>query len=398
MKDILIIANFVSQIDGDGNSRFVYIANLLKEYSHVELISSSFSHTRKLYRDIKNIESNFDFDITLIPECGYSKNICLRRFYSHYCFGKNVFKYLQGRKKPDVIYCAVPSLTAAKLVGDYCKKENIKFIIDIQDLWPEAFKMVIKFPVISNIIFFPFTYFANSVYRSADTIIGVSRTYVDRARKVNQSANCLDVYLGTDLSYFDKNTSSVHIEKGDEIWLGYCGTLGTSYDLTCVFDALKILKDKGERVPRFIVMGNGPKEDVFKEYTKKLELDVSFMGLLPYPKMCAYLKVCDIVVNPIVANASQSIINKHADYAAAGVPVLNTQNSNEYRTLVIDYGMGINCNNGDAQDLAKNLSILSNHLLLRKRMGKQARKCAEEKFDRNNTYSQIVEMILNVNN
>ena len=52
-----------------------------------------------------------------------------------------------------MIYCAVPSLTGPYLISRYCKKNKIKFIIDIQDLWPEAFKMVFDVPIIKDIIF-----------------------------------------------------------------------------------------------------------------------------------------------------------------------------------------------------------------------------------------------------
>ena len=43
--------------------------------------------------------------------------------------------------------------------------------------------------------------------------------------------------------------------------------------------------------------------------------------------MVGMLGVCDIAVNSISKGAAQSIINKHGDYAAAGLPVVNTQES-----------------------------------------------------------------------
>lgn len=63
--------------------------------------------------------------------------------------------------------------------------------------------------------------------------------------------------------------------------------------------------------------------------------------------MCALIDSCDIVVNPITGGAAASIINKHADYAACGHPVVNSQEANEYRKLVEEYDMGLNCENGE---------------------------------------------------
>ena len=93
--------------------------------------------------------------------------------------------------------------------------------------------------------------------------------------------------------------------------------------------------------------------------------------------------------------SAATIINKHGDYAASGKPVLNTQNSEEYRKLVEEYRMGFNCRNGDAADLAEKLDRLMNDSGLRQEMGRNARRCAEEKFDRAKTYRQLADVILN---
>ena len=393
MKDIVIIANFVGGLHGTDNNRFVYLANMLCEDNSVELIASTFCHTEKANRT--NIVEN-PFKVTLLEEPGYKKNICLKRFWSHYIWGRNVIKYLKSRKKPDVVYCAVPSLTAPAKVSEYCKKNGIRFIVDVQDLWPEAFQMVFNVPVLSKLIFAPFMRLANKAYSNADEVIAVSQTYVDRALSVNKKgAKGLSVFLGTNLETFDENVKNNFIPKsaGTEIRIAYCGTLGSSYDLTCVFDALAILKKTGLTNIKFIVMGDGPLRKKFVSYSEQLGLNVEFLGRLPYPQMCGYLCSCDIAMNPIMCGAAQSIINKHADYAAAGIPVISTQESQEYKGLVDSYAMGINCKNGDAEALARaieNLSLLSE---LRIKMGANARRCAEDKFDRDTSYCEIIEQI-----
>ena len=115
--------------------------------------------------------------------------------------------------------------------------------------------------------------------------------------------------------------------------------------------------------------------------------------MLSYDKMCSLLNICDITVNPITHKAAQSIINKHADYAASGLPVVNTQENREYRDLVKEYQMGLNCNNNDAVDMSRKIRQLIDNTDLRIKMGKNARRCAEEKFDRKNTYKKIVDLI-----
>ena len=246
-------------------------------------------------------------------------------------------------------------------------------------------------------LFAPWRRQADRIYAAADEIVAVSRTYVDRALSVNRK--CQDghvVFLGTKLVDFDSNVRSHPVldKPEGELWLGYCGTLGSSYDLTCVIDALALLKERGEQTPRFVVMGDGPRKEEFEKYAAAKGVDAWFAGRLPYKEMCGLLCACDIVVNPITHGAAQSIINKHADYAASGLPVLSTQECQEYRDLVDEYRMGFNCANNDAADLADKLAWLMKDEPLRREMGANARRCAEERFDRAHSYQEIVDLLL----
>lgn len=317
MKKVIVISNFTSLPSENANSRFPYIINLLdsKEFD-VELIASTFSHTKKMQRE--NNE-NVDYKITLIEEPGYKKNISLRRFYSHYKFSQNVKKYLETIDKPDIIYVAVPSLDVAKVACKYAEKNNIMFIIDIQDLWPEAFKMVFNIPIISDLIFYPMKKTADYIYSRADSIVAVSNTYADRASTVNKKYNQkLSVFLGTDLDEFDKSKKEFEIVPFDDvIRIAYIGTLGHSYDIKCVIDSIKILNEKGIKNILFVVMGDGPLKEEFERYGKEKEVNCDFTGRLSYGEMVGKLCSCDIAINPITKNAAQSIINKVGDYAAA---------------------------------------------------------------------------------
>lgn len=402
VMDIVIIADFCGKLDRSGNGRFVYLADLLYKEHDVEIITSDFIHGSKTYFESK--PQGYPYQITMLHESGYPKNVCLRRFYSHFIWGKNVKKYLVKRKKPDVIYCAVPTLQASYEAAKYCEKNNVRFIIDIQDLWPEAFQMVFRVPVLSNMIFAPFKWLADGIYKRADEIVAVSHTYVERALSVNKyNAVGHTVYLGTRLETFDANIqenlrtifTEVNLTEKtkDEIWLGYCGSLGDSYDINCVICALKELKNRTITPPKFIVMGDGYKRQQFEDFAKENDVDSVFTGRLPYEKMCALLRMCDITVNPIVGSSAASIINKHGDYAASGRPVINTQESQEYRNLIDTYHMGLNCDNGNSGDMADKLEILLKDKALCLEMGRNARCCAEECFDRKNSYNKIIELI-----
>ena len=386
--DIVIIAEFCGDFSGQNNSRFYYLAKMLSGRGHrVELITSSFIHEAKRQRTGAFPE---DIRITGAYEPGYPRNICLKRFYSHGIWGRNVLKILKKREKPDAVYCAVPSLTGPLRVAKYCGKHGIRFIADVQDLWPEAFRMVVHSPLLRRVLFSPFTLLADGIYRRADAVCAVSDSYCARALSVNRKgAKGTAVFLGTELAVFDRYAAENRPEKPEgELWLGYAGTLGTSYDLPAVFRAVR---QAGIPNLKILVMGDGPLAEEFRKQAEGLRAE--FTGRLPYGEMCGRLAACDIVVNPIIGDSVATIINKHADYAACGRPVLNTQRSGEYRRLVEEYEMGFNCRSGDAADLADKLKRLCGDPALREKMGRNARRCAEERFDRPLSYPKLCRAI-----
>lgn len=392
----MIIAEYMRLPWENTNSRFIYLANLInKEKCDVEIVTSTFMHGAKMQRTIKESDAkSCGFKVTTIFEPGYKKNVSLKRFYSHNILSRNLKKYLESiNEKPDVIYCAIPSLDVGAVASQYAKKNGIRFIVDVQDLWPEAFKMVLNIPVISDVLFYPMLRKANLIYGQADDIVAVSDTYAERVAKVNKKYNNkLGVFLGTELDTFDSFNSHIKYED-DYIRIAYIGTLGHSYDLKTTIDAIKILNEKGYNNLKFIVMGHGPLKDEFEQYAKDKEIDCEFTGRLDYNLMVDRLCSCDIAINPIVGQSVASIINKVGDYAASGLPVINTQNSDEYRRLLEEYNAGFSCENGNSQDMAEKLEMLVKDKQLRLELGANNRRLAEERFDRKKTYVKICELV-----
>ena len=397
MKRVVIIDHFCKTPDETGNNRFIYIAELMcLNGINVEIITTNFAHLKKQHRVNKeSLLEKLPYKFTMLPEPGYKKNVCLRRFFSHYIFGRNLNKYLNTIEKPDLVFVSIPSLDVGNVARKYCKKNKIPFIVDIQDLWPEAFKLVFRIPLLNDLIFCPMTIQANRIYAQADRIVAVSETYKKRGLLSNhKDANGLCVYLGTDLDRFDIFSKNTTIQKSsDEIWVVYVGTLGHSYDLELIFDALNLVNDKTKQKVVFHILGDGPFLTKFQEYSTKCRIESVFHGRMDYASMVSFLKNCDIAVNPIAKGAAQSIINKHADYAAASLPVINTQECEEYRNLIDKYHCGINCQTINSTEVADALLLLISDKTLRQKMGSASRKMAEDYFNRKVTYTQIIEQV-----
>ena len=80
-----------------------------------------------------------------------------------------------------------------------------------------------------------------------------------------------------------------------------------------------------------------------------------------------------------------------------GLPVVNSQECEEYKKVVQEWQIGLNCKNKDSVDMAEKIYELYKNKEKRLQMGKNNRKLAEEKFDRKVTYNKIINVIENKN-
>lgn len=398
MKDVLMIIHTMGSLDPSDNDRFTYLAKKIIETGEasVEIVTSDFEHHKKKYRD-EDVANCYPFKFIFLHESAYMKNVSVRRIKGHNCFANNLKKYLDVRNKPDVIYCAVPPIGSAKVAAQYAEKNHIKFVIDIQDLWPESFQIVLGNNKFSKLLVKPMMKEINYVYSRADVITAVSDTFVRRAKKVNYKAiKTESVYLGTDSELIAR----VLLEKDDilkpenEFWIGYVGNIAASYDFKNLFKALSIVKAQGINNIHFQLMGDGDLREEVEALSKEFFPNTNFYGYLPYEKMFRYLKQCDIAVNPIVKGSVSSVINKVGDYAAAGVPVVSSQDSPEYIALLNKYNAGITALPEDADSIAHAIVTLYKDSQMRKELGENNHKLFEDKFDRLNTYRKIVESLI----
>ncbi|MBS5323951.1 MAG: glycosyltransferase family 4 protein [Lachnospiraceae bacterium] len=400
MKKIAVISMGVKLDNEKGYSRFRYIGEFLSDAGYqVDLITTTFQHWEKAQRNLDEIKKeNYKFNLKFIYEPGYKKNIDLRRIRSHRIAAKNLRQLLEKEGDYDLIYCEIPPNDVALAAAEYAKSKGIPFVPDVNDLWPEAMRMVLDIPVISDILFYPLLRDAEKVYSLVSGIIGTSDEYRDRPLK-KQKLNVpkKTVYVGNEIAEFDAGVEeySSQISKGeDEFWVSYAGTIGTSYDIRTMVLAGKALLNRGRNQIKIKILGGGPLKEELETLAKEQNCsNVEFVGYAPYPKMAAYLAKSDILVNSFVKKAPQSIVTKIGDYLAAGKPMINTCMSPEFRNKVEHDGFGINIMPEDVNVLADAIEKLYEDEAGRTEMGKKARTIAEEQFDRPQSYKKIIELI-----
>lgn len=403
MKRTLFI-NYCAYLPGEkAIKRTFYLFQMMLDQGYnVTFLTSDFNHYEKKERNIDEFYKRYpeyQGHVEFVHMKKYLKNISLKRFIHNINCEKEILKYFKVYgDKFDVVYISWPTYGLVNKIRKYCDKYQCKLIIDVNDLWPDSLRLFLKNDVIYNILTYGIQRKTRQALSYADGLVAVSDEYLKLASSVNdRAAEKITIYIGSMLEKFDngvaKNTNSIPKNK-DEFWITYIGTLGESYDIDTVIRTVDVLRNEYNVNISFKILGQGPTEGHLRKLVQQLNCDgVDFVGFQEYGMMAAYLSKSDACVNCIKARASQSIINKVSDYFSSGRPVLNCGSSIEMKKLISDYNAGINYDAENVESLKSSILSLMRNKDEAIRKGQNARKLAEEKFDRNKTHQLIVEMI-----
>ena len=309
-----------------GYTRFRFLSELLvREGFDVTLFTSSFQHWEKAQRDVERAcYRDLPYRVVFIPEPGYKKNLDLARIMSHRKDAKNLRRMLTERfaadaRAFDLIYAEIPPNDVARVCAETAHEHGIPFVADVNDLWPEAMRMVVNVPVVSDIAFRPFARDAHRVYELLSGAVGTSDEYAERpAADREEPYERVTVYVGNNLAAFDegvRENADAIVKPAGEFWVTYAGTLGASYDLSTLVQAAKLAEPQVSGL-RVKILGDGPDRDKLTELASSIGAPVDFLGYTPYDRMAAWLAASDITVNSLVHGAAQSIVTKIGDYLA----------------------------------------------------------------------------------
>ncbi|MET4694680.1 glycosyltransferase family 4 protein [Endozoicomonas lisbonensis] len=397
MKKILLVAPYCNLPGEPYFNRFSYIAIKLSKKYNVTLLTSRYSHFEKKHRERNDKFKIKNLQLELMDEPGYRKNVSFSRLYSHTVFCNNLESYLQKTDRPDLIYSAYPLIKSNIILSSFAQKNNIPFVIDIQDNWPHSIYSALPFlnKEIFKFLFKPFIYRAKKAFANADFLISVSNTYQEYVKNnLNVSLNSDVVYIGADIALIDQiNTNSNYLETSNTFRCVYIGTISHSYDINTLVTAFSKL-DKKNVNTELLIIGDGPHRMKVQRYAENLSAsNVKFLGSMPYDQMISIIKTCNVALNPIRKGAAQSVTNKISDYFCTGLPVLSCQENKEVRDLIESNAAGCFYEPGDSSDLANKIVELNSDAAKLQKMANSSRCIGENNFDRNITYKRIFKTI-----
>jgi len=396
---LAIIAQYSGDDFSSSNNRFNYLAKFLSNDFDVELITSNFSHKNKTKRPIlaDNTVNNCGYSITYLDEPGYNSNKSIMRVFSLHIIKRNLRRYLKN-KSYDVAIVASPPLGYAECAINEMKKSNTPVILDVQDLWPEAFDMIFRRTFAFDFIKAFYERKAKFIYQSADRVVAVSKTYAKQISQKYAVNNVSSVYIGTELVSFDnqQRTDSIDLVK-----FVYVGSLSSSYTLDNFFESISRVSAHGKTLKYTIdIYGDGERKVYLEELCKRLNVRATFHGFVSFSYLRTHLSYYDVALNFIHEKSEASIINKHGDYFSSGLFVLSSQQSEEICDLINAYDCGLNVSNNEPEQIDKSITFIFNNLASIRHKRVNSLRLAKDHFARERTYNEfrfLVERLITSN-
>lgn len=308
-----------------------------KQYQ-VTILTSDFDHINKNYTSCKYS------DCTYIHVPAYQKNMSLKRICSHLSFGRSVKKHLYTLK-PDIIYLLVPPNNTAKYCLAYKKKSpQVKYILDIIDLWPESMPLGgLKNALICKL----WAKFRNESVRYSDFVFTECNLYKKKLKQCGVPKDkTKTLYLFKEQEPEEcalvKEKMKENVSTANRhIRLGYVGSINNIIDTDGISDMTAGLKDAGYSV-EIHVIGDGETRQQFIEALNVSGADVRFYGKqFDEKKKIEILSSCDYGINMMKEHVTVGLSIKSIDYFSYGLPVINNIKGDTWQ-LIEKKKMGIN--------------------------------------------------------
>ena len=325
---------------------------LVKTGYNVTLFISNFSHRTKK-KALRFNSSTFvnGIEYKMIKSSTYDSHISLDRIFYEKKFIKNLIASIKDESKPDLIVIRDPAIFISNTLISFVKKNEIKYIVDIIDLWPELFEMVLPkyLQKYSKLIFSSFYKRRTKLLAGASAYTAVAPDYLKIATDINSMKLSQVIFWGCDYQKIKSlsskkgveilNKFSLKKEKGD-FWLIYSGTLGDNYDIKSIFYV-------GEQLSsycnvKFIIAGSGPLSSWIQNFIRqKKPTNIFFIGEIKSDELFALFGFCDIGLTTYTKKSTVSMPIKCYDYFASGLPVINCLGRNLGK-IVSEHNLGYN--------------------------------------------------------
>lgn len=328
---------------------------------------SDVEHRSKQRRPVKVIDPLLPagVHVEVVETREYKGNISLGRIRYERSFGAGFVRASQALPAPDLIVLADPSLFFAGPILSYARRAQIPFVLDVLDLWPELFSILLPSPMrrLGTWVFAPLYRRRDQLVSHAAAVVAVTADYLEQVTRRVRPARSEVVYLGVDRSGLCP--PSPEYSAGAPLALVYAGTLGEAYDMPVVLAAIERLA-LAERPVHFTIAGDGPWQERVAALATKYPQHLVFLGQVPVSRLAACYATAHVGLASYGAGSTVSMPVKLFDYMAAGLATIGSMQGEA--GALLRAGAGLPYRAGSASELVEaieyyieNPAILSQH-------------------------------------
>ena len=177
------------------------------------------------------------------------------------------------------------------------------------------------------------------------------------------------------------------------IYVGFVGSFFLYQGIDTLIEAAPNILEKCA-VTRFLLVGDGPMMDTWKNKVKNKGLQDAFIftGQVPYKKVPEYIGVMDICVAPHQKDSNQASPVKIFDYMACGRPIV-ASDIEVAREIIGESECALLVSPEQVNDLAKGIISLIEDGERRKEMSIRGREYAVYYFDRKKLAEDLISII-----
>jgi len=375
--------------DYSGHPFQVQLSRALAKRNHevLHLYCSSFQTPRGIVNKLAADCNNFS-----------SRAIELSRPFEKYKFSKRIFQEIEygnllvkevEKFKPDILISANNPLDPQRILLKYCKKNNIKFIFWLQDIYGYAINKLLtrKLSIVGRVIGLYYMRSEMSMLRQSDRIIIISEDFYTILQGAKIPENIIKLIHNwaplEELQMQDKdNIWSRKHKLQDKLCIIYTGTLGLKHNPELLVDIALALRDQSHI--RIVVVSEGLGADFLKKKKEEYKLNnLIIMDFQPFELMPEVMATADILIAILDKDAGVfSVPSKVLTYHCAGRPLLlSVPKENLAARLVEAMETGIVVPPHDHDRFLNEVKRLIGDGGLREKYGRNARRYAESTFD-----------------
>lgn len=351
MKVLIFQSGEPLQIDSDSNPmRAITFSNYLASLNfEVHLWSSKFNHHSKIFRSDNFDEIKYkNIFFKLIKSPGYKKNVSLARFFDHILLAKNLKKELRKINfKPDFVFIGYPPIETADVLSRWCIKNNIPYLLDVKDNWPEFFieNLPNYLRSLARLILLPYFKISKRIIFNSKIVTSISKTFLHWCQNFSSREKIKNDKLYYLLKPKKNNLNILNVSNKIKILknrysenffpLLFVGNHYPSIDLETVILGTKILNKELNNNFKLFICGDGETTKNLQNISKK-DKNIYFLGRVNQDEILFLSKFSKIFLCPFLnLNAFQmSLPNKILDAFNFNLPIVNAFTKGEVFDLL----------------------------------------------------------------